>query len=91
MNLFICAQGKEFQEITLLNLKEFGPILKILNEYPTKAEIIKLIGILDMCIVGNYYYYHDVLFGLLKYNYGKKAFISNGKYCLKVVKLEENN
>ena len=52
-------------------LSEYGPKVDLIRPNPTRIELILLINSLDIKNVGDFYYYHDVFFSILKRKYGK--------------------
>ncbi|OMJ94175.1 hypothetical protein SteCoe_2656 [Stentor coeruleus] len=68
---------------------EYGPIFTDLKQNMTRIQIIKFIGSLDIKSSDDYYYYHDVVFALMKRKYGKKACKGGLTYAGKLLRMEE--
>lgn len=71
-------------------LCEYGPKAEILKENASRIEIILLINGMDIKHANEYFYYHDVLFAILKRKYGKlKKSKTPNIYSLKLTRIEE--
>jgi hypothetical protein len=71
-------------------LFEYAPKLGVIHERPTRIELILLINSLDIKSVGEFYYYHDVFFAVLKRKYGKiKRQKNPDQIRLKLIRIDE--
>lgn len=70
-------------------IHEYGPLFADFKQNVTRIQIIKFIGSLDIKSSDDHYYYHDVVFALLKRKYGKKTCKGGSKYAGKLLRMEE--
>ena len=70
-------------------IQEFGPIYELIPSYSSRMDVIKLIGSLNIKNIGGYFYFHDVLYSLMKRRYGKKIYLTRAKYSSKLMRMEE--